>query len=619
MKSKLLKIVGLVFAISLIFTLCTVSASALTGWQQDADGTWYYYDQNGETATGWKQIKNVWYYFDTDGSMIADSVYEIDGKAYKFDKSGAMLTGWISYKDTPISETEWMYANQYGVLVKGWAKLNNKWYYFYADSYVMVRGLLELDEDTYLFNYDGSLASGWVREKYYYNGALKDGDWYYADKNGVAQTGWKAIGGKWYYFDKDYYYMYNGPTADIDGKIYYLTYDGALAYGWNHHSYRYEGKTYYSGWYYSGNDGIVRSGWQAINGKWYYFGKEDDYYLSYGEMCTGTHEIDDKLYVFNTNGALSYGWTNYIEYDHANNPMGEYWYYSDNNGVAKTGWQLISGKWYYFGKGDGQMYYGTYKITDEKTNEETYYYFDSTGALVNNPSGWLHCTPYSNAKGCAVDFGWYYFKNGKPLTGWQIIGGKWYYFNPSYGEMATGLYSMYNDETGEADLYFFDKNGVNYTPSGWFRDFYTEKVGTVTYTQDWYYVVNGKPVTGWKVINGKWYYFDDYYRMAQGVITDKNTGKDYYFNEDGSMATKAGWVRDFYYDDYESKFVYNTESWYYVNSDGTIKTGWLKIGSQQYYLDPNGKMVTGRVVIDSTTYYFSQDGVLLGKDDSQIS
>ena len=55
MKSKLLKIMGLVFAISVVFTLCTLSASAVTtGWQQDENGAWFYYDQDGNVTTGWK-------------------------------------------------------------------------------------------------------------------------------------------------------------------------------------------------------------------------------------------------------------------------------------------------------------------------------------------------------------------------------------------------------------------------------------------------------------------------------------------------------------------------------------------------------------------------------------
>ncbi len=610
MKSKLLKIVGLVFALSVIFTLCMVNADALTtGWQQDENGTWYYYDQNGEATTGWKQIKGVWYWFDDHGMMFSDSVYEIDGKSYYFDESGALLTGWISTKYNPLGVTYWMYANNNGSLVKGWAKLNNKWYYF-SEDYFMVRDVYEIDGVNYLFNYDGQLSYGWVREKYVDScGDLKDGDWYYSDSKGVAQSGWNVINGKWYYFDEDYFYMYNGPSK-INDKVYYLTYDGALAYGWNRLIEVYEGKTYYGEWYYSGNDGIVRTGWQKINNKWYYFDNSD------GEMVVGPKEIDDKLYVFDSNGALGYGWTYVIARDYENDVAAEGWFYTDNNGVAKTGWQQINGKWYYFENSYGQMCTGTTQI---KESDDTYkwYYLDGTGAWVKNPSGWVHCTTYLKGKGITADYGWYFFKDGEFLTEWQQINGKWYYFDND-GYMYVGAYSIYDDDTQTYKMYFFDKNGAMVKTSGWFQDFYIDEVNKVSYSQDWYYLDKGEVITGWKKINSKWYFFDpdSWGAMATGIVTDNDTGETYYFNTDGSMITKAGWVQDFYYDYEEYKFVYDTDEWYYTNSDGTIRTGWLTIGSQQYYLDPgnNGRMVTGRRTIDGYYCYFNSNGVLVGKE-----
>ncbi|CIX25849.1 peptidoglycan recognition protein family protein [Streptococcus pneumoniae] len=58
-----------------------------TGWQKNgtgywyvhSDGNWYWFDNSGEMATGWKKIADKWYYFDVEG---------------------AMQTGWVKYKDT---------------------------------------------------------------------------------------------------------------------------------------------------------------------------------------------------------------------------------------------------------------------------------------------------------------------------------------------------------------------------------------------------------------------------------------------------------------------------------------------------------------------------------------
>ncbi|HEW1296581.1 TPA: N-acetylmuramoyl-L-alanine amidase family protein [Streptococcus pneumoniae] len=58
-----------------------------TGWQKNdtgywyvhSDGNWYWFDNSGEMATGWKKIAEKWYYF---------------------NEEGAMKTGWVKYKDT---------------------------------------------------------------------------------------------------------------------------------------------------------------------------------------------------------------------------------------------------------------------------------------------------------------------------------------------------------------------------------------------------------------------------------------------------------------------------------------------------------------------------------------
>lgn len=615
MKSKLLKIMGLVFAISVVFTLCTLSASAVTtGWQQDENGAWFYYDQDGNVTTGWKQIKNVWYYFEEDGTMVSDCFYTMeDGKTYMFNENGAMLTGWISKKYVPLGDVYWRYANKSGVLSKGWEKLDGKWYYFDEDDFEMARGVVEVDGTKYLFNYDGNLVYGWYQKKVMdYKGTLQDGFWYYSDSKGVAQTGWKNINGKWYYFDPSEGFMYQGPT-EIDGKLWNLSFDGNLVYGWYHLIYKYDGETFYGSWYYSDNKGILKTGWQYIDYKWYYF--EAGYDGTRGEMLTGSQNIDDKLYVFDSNGALSYGWTYFLDRNHKNEIIGESWLYSDSKGIAKTDWQFIDGKWYYFDKNLGFMYLGSNKIKDESGNEKLYY-FNSDGAWVKGANGWQHCTPYLKGEKITAEYGWSYLKNGTPLTGWQYIDYKWYYFED--GIMVTGAWLIKDSSTSKPVAYFFDKNGVWIkNVSGWFQDYYFYEVNKPVYMRDWLYVEKGKAVTGWKMISGKWYFFDDYGFMSQGVAEDPYTGKVYYFKEDGSMITKASWVRDFYFNPEKQKYEYDTYGWYYTNTDGTLKTGWLKIGSKEYYLDPKngGRMAVGFVRIDDYYCYFNADGVFVGKEE----
>ena len=70
------------------------------------------------------------------------------------------------------------------------------------------------------------------------------------------------------------------------------------------------------------------------------------------------------------------------------------------------------------------------------------------------------------------------------------------------------------------------------------------------------YILDGKPVTGWQIIDDQRYYFDTDGRMYTG--TWDIAGKCYRFGDDGVMYT-----------------------------------GWLEKDGLQYYFDANGAMVTG--------------------------
>ena len=85
----------------------------------------------------------------------------------------------------------------------------------------------------------------------------------------------------------------------------------------------------------------------------------------------------------------------------------------------------------------------------------------------------------------------------------------------------------------------------------------------------WRYRENGKDVTGWKKVNGEWYYL----------------------NADGYMMT--GWIK---YDG----------DWYFLKDNGAMKTGWLKSGSRWYYFLNSGVAAKGFQTIDGKDYYFAE-------------
>lgn len=101
----------------------------------------------------------------------------------------------------------------------------------------------------------------------------------------------------------------------------------------------------------------------------------------------------------------------------------------------------------------------------------------------------------------------------------------------------------------------------------------------------------------WINDNGKWKYYD-----ALGIpltntwFYDKNYEKTYYLQTDGTMAT--GWI-------------YNGGHWYYLDSSGAKQFGWKSIDGSWYYLDGAGIMKTGWFKdSDGTWYYLQESGAM---------
>ena len=136
---------------------------------------------------------------------------------------------------------------------------------------------------------------------------------------------------------------------------------------------------------------------------------------------------------------------------------------------------------------------------------------------------------------------------------------------------------------------------------------------------NWSWIENGIKATGWKLINGKWYYFYSNGNMAIGWLKSGNewyyltesgamatgweliNGKWYYFYGDGKMAT--GWLK-------------TGNKWYYLNESGAMVTGWLNLDGKKYYFEPSGAMVTGKVNIEGKEYTFANSGELISTTSS---
>ena len=205
-------------------------------------------------------------------------------------------------------------------------------------------------------------------------------------------------------------------------------------------------------------------------------------------------------------------------------------------------------------------------------------------AIWGRADGWVYTTE-----------GWYYYENGKKVTGWKEIKGVWYYLK-SDGLMAS------DEWIGD---YYVNKSGAwvkHYRPAQWVKSngkwWYREVDGSYPVncwkkiSGKWYYFDSyGYSVTGWKYLGGTWYYLDASGAMATGWVS--TGGRWYYMNKDGSMST--GWV-------------YAGNRWYYMNQDGSMSTGWIYKGGKWYYLDKSGAMATDWVSIGGRWYYMNKDG-----------
>ena len=291
----------------------------LKGWLT-VDGKTYYCDDDGNTVTGWKQIrlgkgsssKLEWFYFDDDGVMQTGRV-TIDGKKYQFTTSGVLRTGWITHGKNK------MYCTKEDGLAFGWKDIDGSWYYF-NDNGVMQTGWQNVNGTWYYMDDDGKMLDDWQ---------MIDGVWYYLGSSGAMKTGWQLISGAWFYFGDN----------------------GVMRTGW---------QLIGGVWYYFGDNGVMRKDWQLISGTWYYFGDN-------GVMKTGWQLIGGVYYFFKSSGAMA-----------ANEWCDGFWLNSDGSWTYKhkASWRQNSTGWWY---GDES---GWYAKSETLIIDGLSYTFDDRGYWI---------------------------------------------------------------------------------------------------------------------------------------------------------------------------------------------------------------------------------------------
>ena len=150
------------------------------------------------------------------------------------------------------------------------------WKYCYTDS-TCAKGPLAIGADSYYFDENGILGTGWVSY---------DGAWHWLGTSGRIATGWTKVSDAWYYMDNSGA-MTTGWTQ-VRGSWFYLVDSGKMATGWTKIG---------DSWYYFQESGAMATGWVNDGGTWYYLNE-------FGQMVTGRVQIDGTWYTFDKSGAL---------------------------------------------------------------------------------------------------------------------------------------------------------------------------------------------------------------------------------------------------------------------------------------------------------------------------
>ena len=357
-------------------------------------GNYYYFDKEGYMLTGRQDIDGKTYFFLPNGIQLRDSIYQQDGKYYYFGSFGEQYKDGYFVFDVPkegTSETEakFRYFSPTGEMAVGLTYAGGGLQYFDENGF-QAKGTKYVTPDGKLYFFDKNSGNAYTNRW-----AEIDGIWYEFNDQGYAQAKkgefYTTDGSTWFYRDAAGKNVTGALT--LDGHEYYFRANGAQVKG---EFVTENGKISY---YTVDNGYKVKDKFFEVNGKWYHADKD-------GNLATGRQTIDHLNYYFNADGSQ-------VKSDFFTLDGGKTWYYAKDNGEIVTGAYSIGGKNYYF-KEDGSQVKGDFvKNADGSLS----YYDKDSGERVNN----RFLTTGNNV--------WYYFKDGKAVTGRQNIDGKEYYFD----------------------------------------------------------------------------------------------------------------------------------------------------------------------------------------------
>ncbi len=329
--------------------------------------------------SGWRTDRGVTRYYGGDGQPVKWS-QKIDDQWYYFDGSGAMQTGWVTWKNGTKSYFDWD-----GHALTGWRSFNGVKYYFDPATAISKRWSQKIDGQWYYFDGKSVMQKGWV--------TWKDGtkSYFHPDAKGhaAALLGWRSFNGVKYYFDEATGISKRW-SQKLGGQWYYFDSASRMKRGWVTWG---NGSKSYFDW-----DGHALTGWRSFNGVKYYFDPATAMSLRWSQKLGG------QWYYFDSASRMKRGWVTWSNGSKS---------FFDWDGRALTGWRSFNGVKYYFSPSTAQS------LRWSQTIGGYWYYFDGKSVMQK---GWISWKDGTKS---------YFDGNGRALSGWHVIGGKRYYFDPT--------------------------------------------------------------------------------------------------------------------------------------------------------------------------------------------
>ena len=411
-----------------------------------------------------------------DGVKVGEGLICVDGKYYYAKTSSGEIVMnqgyWITKtNDLPVAAGIYHFDADGIMQINGFVTVNGGTYYH--EKGTLVKGFAKIDDDYYFFNKEtGKMykdANMWVDE----NGdGIKGGIYHFGTDGKMVVpdlvNGKKTIVTE----DGDQYFTIDGVRMsglyELNGEYYYADSTGKLVTSGS----AYIGTELLSGegWYGFDADGkLIKTGF-VIGGDGY------TYYYNNGERAKGFTKIGEDYYFFNAGsgkmykdanmwvGANDYGVEGGMHYFDADGKMfipnvehGAKKIVNENGKLYFTidGMKMTNGLYtlddaYYYARSSGELVVGnSYYLGTDLLSGEGWYGFDADGKLIK--TGFV----------IGGDGYTYYYNNGERAKGFTKIGEDYYFFNAGSGKLykdAT-LWVGTNDLGIEVGMHYFGTDG----------------------------------------------------------------------------------------------------------------------------------------------------------------